>query len=74
MDFFVNIKIRNNLEHKNKNIQLDLEALSSRLEEETEAKNQLSLQLIKMQDDFKTQRITLDNEAKSRIDEIEDAK
>jgi LPS O-antigen subunit length determinant protein (WzzB/FepE family) len=51
-----------------------LEALSSRLEEETEAKNQLSLQLIKMQDDFKTQRITLDNEAKSRIDEIEDAK
>jgi len=70
----MNIKIRNNLEHKNKNIQLDFEALSSRLEEETEAKNQLSLQLIKMQDDFKTQRITLDNEAKSRIDEIEDAK
>jgi len=66
--------MRNNLEHKNKNIQLDLEVLSSRLEEEIEAKNQLSLQLIKIQDEFKAQRISLDNDAKSRIDEIEDAK
>ena len=66
--------MRNTLEHKNKNNQLDLEALSSRLEEETEAKAHLSMQLTKMQDEFKAQRIALDNDAKSRIDEIEDAK
>jgi hypothetical protein len=66
--------MRNNLEHKNKNIQLDLEALSSRLEEEAEAKSQLNLQLIKAQDEFKAQRLSLENDAKSRIDEIEDSK
>lgn len=66
--------IRNTLEHKNKNNQLDMEALSSRLEEETEAKAHLSTHLTKMQDEFKAHRIALDNDTKSRIDEIEDAK
>ena len=66
--------MRNNLEHKNKNIQLDLEALSSRLEEEAEAKSLLNLHLIKAQDEFKAQRLSLENDAKSRIDEIEDSK
>ena len=66
--------MRNTLEHKNKNIQLDLEALSARLEEEAEAKNHLNMQLTKTQDDFKAQRISMENDAKSRIDEIEDSK
>ena len=66
--------MRNTLEHKNKNIQLDLDAISARLEEEAESKNHLNMQLIKIQDDFKSQRLTLDHETKSRIDEIEDSK
>jgi myosin protein heavy chain len=66
--------MRNTLEHKIKNILLDMEALSGRLDEETEAKSQAQLQLTKAQEEFKLMRITLDNEAKARIDEIEDAK
>lgn len=66
--------VRNTLEHKNKNIQIDLDAISTRLEEETELKNHLNIQLIKIQDEFKAQRLTLDHETKSRIDEIEDSK
>ena len=51
-----------------------MDAVNARLEEEAESKNNLSMQLIKIQDEYKAQRLSFDHETKSRIDEIEDSK
>ena len=68
------ILVRNSLESKMRNLQLDLDASNGHLEEETEAKLELQKQLNKLQDEFRATRERLDKENEAKMEEVEDSK
>lgn len=68
------ILVRNSLESKLRNLQLDLDAANGHLEEESESKLELQRQLNRLQEEFRVTREKIEKENETKIEEIEDSK
>jgi SMC interacting uncharacterized protein involved in chromosome segregation len=68
------ILVRNTLENKNRNLQIDLDNAQAHLDEETETRIELNKQLIKYQDEFKANKDKIEKECQDKINEVEDSK
>ena len=68
------ILVRNSLESKLRNLQLDLDAANGHLEEESESKLELQRQLNRLQEEFRVTREKIEKECEAKIEDIEDSK
>lgn len=68
------IQVRTTYENKARSIQIDLDSARAQLEEETEAKNELNKQYLRLQDEFKVAKEKIEKECEFRIEGIEDSK
>jgi hypothetical protein len=66
--------VRNSLDNKLKTLQLDLENVTSQLDEESDARADLQKQLTKVQDEFKLNKDKIERECQHKIEEVEDSK
>lgn len=66
--------MRATYENKVRSLQIDLDSARAQLDEETEAKNELNKQCLRLQDEFKAAKDKIEKECEFRIEGIEDSK